>query len=118
MKAKSDIKPKRPINAFFRYKRDMREVIAKKYNVQKNSEIASLCATLWENEHPDVKLHYAKETEREFSRYRSHILKLESAPKSIDLAALQHFHIDDLTTGFTPRLEQCEPILDFISGQC
>ncbi|KAJ3324395.1 hypothetical protein HDV06_006806 [Boothiomyces sp. JEL0866] len=118
MKTKSDIKPKRPINAFFRYKRDMRQVIAKKYNVQKNSQIASLCATMWENEDPAVKLYYAKETEREFSRYRSHLLEIEAVPKSIDLSGAQSFNIMDLTTGFTPGIEQCEPILNFISGQC
>ncbi|KAJ3276275.1 hypothetical protein HDV01_005723 [Terramyces sp. JEL0728] len=106
---------KRPINAFFRYKRDMKSIIAEKFNVQKNSEIASICATMWESEDPEVKLFYAKETEREYKIFRSRLMELDSKLK-IDLSAVP-FEVD-FTTGFTPSIDQCEPILRFISGTC
>lgn len=93
---------KRPLNAFFRYKRAIKDVIARKYNTQKNSEIAAICASMWEQESPDIKLFYAKETEQEFKEYR----RLELL--DVDM---------EFCTGFTPTIEQCEPILRYMS-QC
>ncbi|KAJ3311696.1 hypothetical protein HDV04_003841 [Boothiomyces sp. JEL0838] len=115
--------PKRPMNAFFRYKRAVRERIIKEFNVQKNSEIASITANMWAEEDPEVKLFYAKETEREFTEFRrknpAYIWPspYEKPKLSVDLSETIVFDPQFLkfTTGFTPSIDRCEPILDYIN---
>ncbi|KAJ3308773.1 hypothetical protein HDV04_000797 [Boothiomyces sp. JEL0838] len=106
-------KPKRPINAFFRYKRAMRDYIKQKYNVTKNSDIAIIGARLWENEDQAVKKKYAKDSEEEYAKYNAIINTLVVQRESF---CPSYFSID-VKTGFTPSVEECEPILRYIQSK-
>ncbi|KAJ3268909.1 hypothetical protein HDV01_002108 [Terramyces sp. JEL0728] len=68
-----DCKPKplkKPLNCFFRYKKDMRDAIMFKYGVSKNSDVARIAADLWANEDPAVIERYTTESERAYREHR------------------------------------------------
>ncbi|KAJ3309791.1 hypothetical protein HDV04_005640 [Boothiomyces sp. JEL0838] len=88
----------------------MKEHIIKKYKVQKHSQIASICAELWDNECQEIKNYYARETEREYKLYRE--MYIEVPRLDIDVALKQN---TEFRTGFTPTVDKCEPILNYLS---
>ncbi|KAI8892737.1 hypothetical protein BC833DRAFT_610771 [Globomyces pollinis-pini] len=58
MNLKKDVKVKKPMNAFFLYRKQMRSKIIKLFNITQSQEISKIAGQLWANEPRIVKSHY------------------------------------------------------------
>ncbi|KAJ3272201.1 hypothetical protein HDV01_005855 [Terramyces sp. JEL0728] len=123
---KKEPKPKpikKPMNCFFRYKQDMRKKVIEEYGVTQNNEISRIIAELWSKESPEIKLRYSKESEKAYLEHRekypdfvwpsklSTKLKREKKEKG-----RMEVRFNDFRTGFTPELEDCEPIQRYLAS--
>ncbi|KAJ3253626.1 GET complex subunit get1 [Boothiomyces macroporosus] len=123
---------KKPLNAFFRYKAAMREKIIQRAGTHKNSDLSRLAAQMWKEEPQHVKDHFNRLTQQAFNEHRQKFpgyvwpsrsskfkkailkLKFESQTPSPEDQNAVPFDFKDFKTGFTPEIEECPPILEYI----
>ena len=118
---------KKPLNAFFRYKQYMRDKLVEISGTNENCTLARLAAQMWKQESKSVKDHFSNLTLQEYkehrlkypgyiwpsrsSKFKKSILK-SNFISNIDTIGLP---IDDFKTGWTPELDKCLPVLEYIN---
>ena len=62
--------PKKPSNAFFLYRKDMKEYITTTFNISKSHEIVKQAAIMWKSESEQVKEKYKQMSNDEFKEHK------------------------------------------------
>ncbi|KAJ3251036.1 hypothetical protein HK103_002922 [Boothiomyces macroporosus] len=119
------LKPlKKPLNCFFRYKKDMRDIIISKYGVSKNSDVARIAADLWAKEDPAVIERYTTESERAYKEHREKYpdyiwpskgynvkSKNSQFANQLDPAAINARIFSQASNIFNPKVQKTKPAL-------